>query len=237
MGDSMRIAMFTDVHGNKAALKAVLDDIKNENIDEIICLGDVIAIGPNSKECVDMIIDNNVSMVLGNHELYFLKGTSIDNEMKEDVIEHERWVSSQIPSYQRIFLEKCPLSIEKELNGKKILFEHFPIDYTSNEEYPFYDFDIITDNSISEISKKLDYDLIFIGHEHKAFSIDNKLYCIGSSGCTKSNITKYTILDTSDFTIKTKEIEFSFEELKEEVLKMDYPARSEIAKHFYDIEI
>ena len=91
--------MFTDVHGNKEALKAILDDIKKEGISEIICLGDTVALGPNSKECMDMIMDNNIPMILGNHELYLIKGTGIDDEMREDVIEHEKWISSQIPSY------------------------------------------------------------------------------------------------------------------------------------------
>ena len=47
----MKIALFSDVHGNLQALNAVLDSIKEEKVDKIICLGDVIAIGPNSREC------------------------------------------------------------------------------------------------------------------------------------------------------------------------------------------
>ncbi len=54
----MRIAIFSDIHENKEALKSIIDDINNNNIDEIICLGDTIGIGPNPKECMDMIIGN-----------------------------------------------------------------------------------------------------------------------------------------------------------------------------------
>ena len=46
----MKIAVFSDVHGNYQATKAILDDIKNNNYDEVICLGDIIGIGPKSKE-------------------------------------------------------------------------------------------------------------------------------------------------------------------------------------------
>lgn len=88
----MRRAIFSDIHGNEEALKSILLDIKNENIDKIICLGDVIGIGPNLKEFMDLIINNKVKMVLGNHELYFLKGTGIDDKMGENEIKHQNWV-------------------------------------------------------------------------------------------------------------------------------------------------
>ena len=37
-----KIAIISDVHGNITALNAVLNDIKNRNINKIICLGDSI---------------------------------------------------------------------------------------------------------------------------------------------------------------------------------------------------
>lgn len=64
-----KIAVFSDIHGN---LQAILEDIKKEPIDSIICLGDVIGIGPNSKETLQLIEENKIEMILGNHEIYFL---------------------------------------------------------------------------------------------------------------------------------------------------------------------
>ena len=52
-----RIAIISDIHGNLEAMEAVLNDIKKQDIDEVICLGDSISIGPNSKECVDLLIE------------------------------------------------------------------------------------------------------------------------------------------------------------------------------------
>ncbi len=232
----MRIALFTDRHSNKEALKAILDDIKKENIDEIICLGDVLAIGPSPCECMDLIIDNNVKLILGNHDLYLVRGTSIDDEMEEDVVRDEIWTESKINSRQKEFIEKCPLFIEKNINGKKILFEHFPI-IDVNEPYPFYGFDVLEDNRINEITKALNYDLVFVGHEHHAFTIDNKLYCIGSSGCRMEGNTIYTIFDTNDFSINTKTIPFDWNKFMEDLKKENYESRDIIAKHFYGVEL
>lgn len=66
-----------------------MEDIKTQDVDEMICLGDSINIGPNSKECIDLLIENNIKSVLGNHEICLLKGTdfgvSIVGEEKNDI--------------------------------------------------------------------------------------------------------------------------------------------------------
>ena len=233
----MRIAIFTDIHGNKEALTSIIEDIKRENINEIICLGDTIGIGPNPKECLDLLIENNIISVLGNHELYFLKGTGIDDKMGESEIRHQNWVKEQITEKQKEYLEKCNLIIEKEYNSKRILFEHFPIDYNTKEEYPFYDLKIVKDDSIKDIIKPLNYDLVFIGHEHSSFSLDDKLYDIGSSGCRKDNQTFYTILDTDSFKIETKTIEYDRSSFEKDLFANEYPDRDLIAKWFFGIEL
>ncbi len=232
-----KIAIFSDIHGNKEALISILEDIEKENADEIICLGDIIGIGPNPSECLDLIINNNVITVLGNHELYFLKGTNIDSKLGEREVKHQNWIKNQIKDYQNEYLEKCSMTIEKEFNGKKILFEHFLINNDSKSQYPFFELSIIKDNSINKITKLLNYDLIFIGHEHSDFIITNKLYDVGSSGCRKDNKTRYTILDTDTFNIKTKIIDYDRESFKSSLLKEDYPDRNLIAKWFFGIDI
>ena len=63
-----RIAVFSDIHGNREALTSILNDIKKENIDKIIYLGDVIGIGPKPKECLEIILNSNIETVTGNHE-------------------------------------------------------------------------------------------------------------------------------------------------------------------------
>ena len=66
------------MHGILEALKVLLEDIRKNNLREVYCLGDVIELGPNSKECLDLIINNYNKLILGNHELYYLNGTEIE---------------------------------------------------------------------------------------------------------------------------------------------------------------
>ena len=41
----MRIALMSDIHGNLEAFQVVLEDIRRENVTEIICLGDIVGYG------------------------------------------------------------------------------------------------------------------------------------------------------------------------------------------------
>ena len=131
----MRIAIFSDIHGNKQALTSIIEDIKNENIDEIICLGDTIGIGPNPKECMDIIIDNDIKMVLGNHELYYLEGTDIDDEMSEGEIIHQNWVKKQITDNQKQYLENC--SMTKSIMVRKYCLNIFQLIITQKIDTHF----------------------------------------------------------------------------------------------------
>ncbi len=71
----MRIAIISDIHGNLAALEAVLKDIASRNCDKIYCLGDVIGYGPNPNECLEVVRTLD-ACVLGNHDY----GALIDPE-------------------------------------------------------------------------------------------------------------------------------------------------------------
>lgn len=60
-------AIISDIHGNLEALEAVLADIKQQQITEIYCLGDVVGYGPNPRECIDLVMKCQLCL-LGNHD-------------------------------------------------------------------------------------------------------------------------------------------------------------------------
>jgi predicted phosphodiesterase len=62
-----RTAILSDIHGNLAALEAVMEDIRSQNVDEIVCLGDVVGYGPRPRECLDWAMSFAFT-VLGNHD-------------------------------------------------------------------------------------------------------------------------------------------------------------------------
>ncbi len=64
----MRRALISDIHGNYEALQAVFSDIKQNNVTEVYCLGDIIGYGPNPCECLDRVIQECQVTILGNHD-------------------------------------------------------------------------------------------------------------------------------------------------------------------------
>ena len=63
-----KFAIISDIHSNLEALEAVLADIDQRKIKEIVCLGDVIGYGPNPRECLDIIRTRCKICLMGNHD-------------------------------------------------------------------------------------------------------------------------------------------------------------------------
>ncbi|HWW43426.1 metallophosphoesterase family protein, partial [Pedobacter sp.] len=51
----IKIAVFSDVHGNLPALEAVLEDMERRGADQIYCLGDLVDFAPWNNEVIDRI--------------------------------------------------------------------------------------------------------------------------------------------------------------------------------------
>ncbi|MFO7902002.1 MAG: metallophosphoesterase family protein [Planctomycetota bacterium] len=64
----MKQAILSDIHGNLEALTSVLADARDQRVDRIICLGDLVGYGPNPKECIDLA-EQFDTCTLGNHDL------------------------------------------------------------------------------------------------------------------------------------------------------------------------
>ncbi len=63
----MKRAVISDIHSNLEALEAVFADIREQEITEVFCLGDIVGYGPNPRECIDRIMPCQVCL-LGNHD-------------------------------------------------------------------------------------------------------------------------------------------------------------------------
>lgn len=252
-----RIALLADIHGNLESLAAILEDIKVQNIDEIICLGDTIGIGPNSKECVDLLIENNIKSVLGNHEIYLLKGTDFDSTIVGEEKEHYNWVKDSLTNKEINYIKKCPLYYEitisydnSKFNNKFVLC-HYLFESKKNI-YPFE-----RDNLRNDINlwKKYNNDNVvyFIGHLHNSFNINEvdgisedyiaddgtltNIVIVDSAGCTKDDKTSYMILEISkNIKYERKQIKYNRNKFINKVKSTCFPGKKGILKYFYGIQ-
>ncbi|MBI4569584.1 MAG: metallophosphoesterase family protein [Planctomycetes bacterium] len=68
-----QVAIISDIHSNYEAMTAVLDDIAQQKVDAILCLGDVIGYGANPVECLEKAVEWKF-VLRGNHEEAVLNG-------------------------------------------------------------------------------------------------------------------------------------------------------------------
>lgn len=66
----MRIAILADIHGNLAALEAVLEKLDALRVDQIVVAGDVVVGSPDSRACWELVKALRCPVVRGNHERY-----------------------------------------------------------------------------------------------------------------------------------------------------------------------
>lgn len=228
----MKVAVFSDIHGNYQALDAILNDINNQNVDKIIFLGDSVSLGPCPNECIERLIKENVIFINGNHELYLLNRKYYDEDMSEIEIEHNLWVLTKLDDEQLEYIENQPLSYSLVINNKKYLFIHF---FMNDSVYPFEHISIFKTDEYKKIFDSIDYDYCFYGHFHKGRidKYNNKyFYGIGSSGCVKDNKTYYYIIDNENIT--KKEIEFDRDLFNEILYSIDYPDKDNISNIFFN---
>ncbi|NIE62757.1 metallophosphoesterase family protein [Burkholderia sp. Ax-1719] len=70
----MKIAAISDIHGNLAALDAVLDDARSQGVDLIVNLGDILSGALYPSQTADRLMSLRLPTIRGNHERQLLAG-------------------------------------------------------------------------------------------------------------------------------------------------------------------
>jgi predicted phosphodiesterase len=105
----MRYAIIADIHGNLEAFQTVLDDIKTQNVQQIVCLGDVVGYNANPKECLDIIRAMNVPIVKGNHDEYCSSEDQLEG-FNPHAAEAVIWTRNQLTTDDRQWLRDLKYS-------------------------------------------------------------------------------------------------------------------------------
>ncbi|MFC4453338.1 metallophosphoesterase family protein [Deinococcus sonorensis] len=72
---TVRLAVFGDIHGNLPAFEALLNDVRGQAPDQLLCTGDVISGGAWPAECVQLLASLNCPVVQGNADQDALQPT------------------------------------------------------------------------------------------------------------------------------------------------------------------
>lgn len=153
----MRIGIISDIHGNYLALEAILDAFEAKNVDNIICLGDMIGYFHQSLEVLETLINLDIPVILGNHEAYLLGHIDCSSEQWNTC--NLDYVKNSISTKELKWLSSLPKYLNLNIEGKKIAcFHGSPYDPLNEYIYPDY-------NNFDKFIN-LKYDYIFLGHTH-----------------------------------------------------------------------
>lgn len=233
-----RIAAFSDLHGNLPALSAILPKIEELDCDYVINLGDSIAIGPFSNECIDLLKRKKVISIRGNHEEYLIKGIErpLPKYMSEGEYSHQIFVNNQISKENKEYISTWKELYKIEIEGRKCLFVHSAFENGK----PYNEYINVDDLNIEEmctVFAKYHADLIFFGHSHNIFEFDNKTIYInpGSVGCHKESSAFFSVVDIEGNKVYTHhyQVKYSKDSLLDSLESRKIPERDFIKRVFF----
>ncbi|AOT68930.1 metallophosphoesterase family protein [Geosporobacter ferrireducens] len=164
----MKIAVISDIHANVEAFKAVIDHMKQQGVEKVIFLGDLVMNGPCPKEVLTMINDlNPIVWIKGNTDNWF---EEIDSNFKPNNEREEYIYSLYQYANERLNNEEIRMLLSKpekqliEIEGVRILCVHGSHKSISEP------IGIMTPLvNIEQLVTEIDADILLCGHTHMPY--------------------------------------------------------------------
>src|SRR5438067_2658691 len=164
----MRTPAIYDIHGNLPALEAVLHDIHNAHVDQVIVGGDVVP-GPMPRESLGALLELDIPVQFihgnGDREVVATMAGEETSAVPERFREVIRWNAEQLSPEDERLLASWPLTLRLEIPAiGQVLFCHAT---------PRKDTDVFTrltpEDRLVPIFEGLDVRLVVCGHTHMQF--------------------------------------------------------------------
>lgn len=200
----MRFAIYSDVHGNRHALDAVLVDIGQDAFDAVYCLGDLVGYGAFPNEVTERVRADQTPTVIGNYDdgVGFEReecGCAYRNPLDQELGERSfAWTKARVTAENKAFLRTLLREIRFEADGKRVLLVHGSP--RKLNEYLFEDRPV---SSFQRLAASSNADVIVFGHTHKPYVkvVDGVTFVnAGSVGKPKDGDWRacYAVLDTAN---------------------------------------
>ncbi|MFW5967174.1 MAG: metallophosphoesterase family protein [Persicimonas sp.] len=110
----LRIAVISDIHANPYALEAVVEDLDDQQVDEVLVGGDLVGRGPLGSAVVDLVRELGWPSVRGNHEDYtleFRRQKVPDAWLVNPQWAASRWMAAELDEEHLVFLDDFPFTM------------------------------------------------------------------------------------------------------------------------------
>jgi diadenosine tetraphosphatase ApaH/serine/threonine PP2A family protein phosphatase len=233
----VRIALLSDVHGNLPAFRAVLDDVEEQGVEEIWCLGDLVGYGAEPDGCVALARERCQLCLAGNHDLV-VSGVLDIEDFSRSAAEAARWTRDHIDGQSLEFLRDLdPVDLSHEV----ALYHASPRD-------PVWEY-VLSTTQAEDCLEVMSARVGAIGHSHVAlfFHLDGAAEVVGAQapGGTELAIgdgrwiinpggvgqprdgdprAAWLLLDTDEWTAAWRRVEYPIEEAARAIREAGLPA-------------
>ncbi len=231
----MRYGIFGDIHGNLEALQAVLNDMEQQGVTTLVCLGDIVGYGANPKECLDIIRELGCPVVMGNHDEETCENRHL-REFNRSAAHAIMWTRDQLSEEDKNFLRN--LRYFQYVDEFTIV--HASLDSPSSWGYIFNEMDAAASFTYQTTQ------ICFFGHTHvpHVFMRDSGLrggfyskikisprrkYMINAGGVGQPRDgdwrAAYAIYDTVEQTVTLRRVEYDIITAQKKILEAGLPPR------------
>jgi len=151
----MKYAIFGDIHANLEGLEAVLNDARDQDCTDFVCVGDVVGYAADPNRCLAIVREMECPIVKGNHDEEATLETSLEglNPLAKQAME---WTRSQLDEKEKEFLRS--LKLVRQVRDFTIV--HATLDTPGGWTYVTNKFDAMASFSYQFTQ------LCFYGHTH-----------------------------------------------------------------------
>ena len=171
----MRLAVFSDIHGNMTFFEAFLRDAEAKKADRLFFLGDAVSYYPYGCEVIRKLREVGALCIEGNHDS-MLRGEFPMPEKHEPVYQL-RPVMAEIKPEELNFIKSWPEIVHETIDGKRLTFVHGnPLNHLKG--YSYIDSELALYDDPAE-------DIVFVGHTHRPWIRQNQhtlMVNVGSVG-------------------------------------------------------
>ena len=227
----MRVAALYDIHGNLPALEAVLSEVEQYNVDQIVVGGDIV-LGPMSNECLDFLLSVPIpiSCIKGNCEVAVLN--QLNNELPAtfpDVVKRQiAWTASTLTTTHQSMLAGWPATLVLNISALgDVLFCHAT---PQNENDIFTK--ITPQEKLLPIFEPVKESIVICGHTHMEFDRQigsTRVVNAGSVGMPFGKPGAYWALLANE--VELMQTRYDFMAASEVIKKSSYPQAKEFAEN------
>jgi len=152
-----RIGLISDVHCSPEPLAEALEIFSNEQVDDIICCGDIAGYYDSLEPTIELLARSNCKVIVGNHDQGYLEKPRQDGE-----------------SSIRAYLQNLPQTLDLEIEGKRIFVVHANPPSEQHGGIKLLDQQGETrPDRIDEWTmtlSELEHDVLIVGHTHQVYA-------------------------------------------------------------------